>query len=241
MSLSLIRFDMSEYSEAHSVAKLFGSPAGYVGYDDGGLMTDAILKTPHAVLLLDEIEKAHPDIFKTFLQMFDYGMITDSKGHKIDCRQLIVIMTSNAGVADATKPAIGFGNVETVNHDAISEAVNRLFSIEFRNRLDSIVTFNGLNKEMSIMVAEKELADLKSKLAKKDIEVTFTRNCIEKIAEDGTSYEYGARNLQRLINDKIKRQFVKEIIDGSPAEKYVVDVDGNNFSIKRELVKELIL
>lgn len=241
MSLSLIRFDMSEYSEAHSVAKLFGSPAGYVGYDDGGLMTDAILKTPHAVLLLDEIEKAHPDIFKTFLQMFDYGMITDSKGHKVDCRQLIVIMTSNAGVADATKPAIGFGNVETVNHDAISEAVNRLFSIEFRNRLDSIVTFNGLNKEMSIMVAEKELADLKSKLAKKDIEVTFTRNCIEKIAEDGTSYEYGARNLQRLINDKIKRQFVKEIIDGSPAEKYVVDVDGNNFSIKRELVKELIL
>lgn len=231
MSIKLLRFDMSEYSEKHAVSKLIGSPAGYVGYDDGGVLTKALLKTPHCVLLLDEIEKAHPDIFKTFLQMFDYGMITDSKGHKVDCRQAIIIMTSNAGVADAAKPSLGFGNNKDFNTSAVMDAVNRLFPVEFRNRLSSIVTFNGLDENMSILVARKELNVLKEKLNKKGINVEFTEACIKKIAKDGTSYEFGARNLQRLINTEVKKTFVDKIIDGTVSKECIVDVVDDSFSI----------
>ena len=231
LSLKLIRFDMSEYTEAHSVAKLIGSPAGYVGYDDGGLLSSALMKNPHSVLLLDEIEKAHPEVYKMFLQMFDYGMITDNKGRKIDCRNTIIIMTSNAGVADAAKPALGFGNSDKVNTGAVTEAVNRIFPVEFRNRLSAIVTFNGINEDMAILVTKKELNLLSEKLKKKGIEVTFTENCIKKIAKDGVSYEYGARNLQRMIDEKIKKMFVKMILEKTVAPKCTVDVVGDKFNV----------
>lgn len=231
LSLKLIRFDMSEYTEQHSVAKLIGSPAGYVGYEDGGLLTKELLKNPHCVLLLDEIEKAHPDIFKTFLQMFDYGMLTDNKGHKVDCRQILVIMTSNAGVAEASKPAPGFISSSTTNTGAVMDAVNRLFPVEFRNRLSAIVTFNGLDEAMSVLVVKKELNILAEKLAKKNIKVTFSERCIKKIAKEGTSYQYGARNLQRMIDETIKKMFVKEILNGTIEKEGEVDVVDDQYMI----------
>lgn len=237
MDMKLIRFDMSEYAEPHTVAKLIGSPAGYVGYDDGGHLTNALLKDPHSVVLFDEIEKAHPDIYKTFLQIFDYGMISDSKGHKVDCRNAIFIMTSNAGVAAASKPALGFAATERVNTSAVSDAVNQMFSVEFRNRLSAIVMFNGLNDEMARRIAEKELNALAERLKKKGIRVEFTSACIEKVAKDGTSYEYGARKLQRLIDQNIKKMFVNEIINKTVAENCEVDVDGDSFVI-REVIAE---
>lgn len=238
MSLNLLRFDMSEYAEKHTVSKLIGAPSGYVGYEEGGLMTDALLKNPHSVLLLDEIEKAHPDIFKTFLQMFDYGMITDNKGRKVDCRQTIIIMTSNAGVAAASKPALGFGSSSTINTTAVTDEVNRLFPVEFRNRLSAIVTFNGLSEEMSVLVAKKELSELTSKLAAKGVKVSFTDECIKKLAKDGTSYEFGARNLQRMINEKIRNMFVEKIFSGTLAGEYVVDVNDNDYTIEPVTEKE---
>ena len=225
LSLKLLRYDMSEYTESHSVSKLLGTSAGYVGYDDGGRLAKDILQNPHAVLLLDEIEKAHPTIYKVFLQMLDYGMFTDSKGHKIDCRNLIIIMTSNAGVADAAKPAIGFGGSSTVNTDAIDSAIKRTFPVEFRNRLNVIITFNGLTSEMSEKIARKELDVLKTKLTKQGIHIHYTDECVKKIAKEGTSFEYGARNVQRLINNKLKREFVDLIISGEYEKSYIIDVD----------------
>lgn len=238
MSLKLIRFDMSEYSDAHSATKLIGGPPSFVGYDDGGQLTNALIKNPSCVLLLDEIEKAHPDIFKTFLQMFDYGMITDNKGHKVDCRQALIIMTSNAGVDAASKPAIGFGNHDSVNTSAVMDAVNKLFTVEFRNRLSAIVTFNGLNEDMSILVAKKELKALSEKLAKKGIAVTFTEKCIKKLAKEGTSYEFGARNMQRLIDNKIKKMFVEGIINKTITGKCKVDVVNDKYKVIPVKVKE---
>lgn len=231
MSMKLIRFDMSEYADSLTVSKLIGSSAGYVGYEEGGLLTNALLKDPHCVLLLDEIEKAHPDIFKTFLQMFDYGMLTDNKGRKVDCRQAIIIMTSNAGVENASKPALGFLQTDSVNTDAITDAVNKLFRVEFRNRLTGIITFNGLNEEMSVLVVKKELNTLKEKLAKKGIKATFTEACIKKLAKEGTSYEFGARNLQRLIDTEIKKKFVTEIINKTPEKEYIVDVADDKYAL----------
>ncbi len=240
LSLKLVRFDMSEYAEQHSVAKLIGSPAGYVGYEDGGLLTKELLKNPHCVLLLDEIEKAHPDIFKTFLQMFDYGMLTDNKGHKVDCRQVLVIMTSNAGVAEASKPALGFGSRSTTNTGAVMDAVNRMFPVEFRNRLSAIVTFNGLNEAMAVLVAKKELSILTEKLARKNIKVEFSEDCISKIVKEGISYEYGARNLQRMIDTNIKKMFVKEILNGAAAKEYEVDVVDDQYTIIPVFEKETV-
>jgi ATP-dependent Clp protease ATP-binding subunit ClpA len=240
LSLKLIRFDMSEYTEQHSVAKLIGSPAGYVGYEDGGLLTKELLKNPHCVLLLDEVEKAHPDIFKTFLQMFDYGMLTDNKGHKVDCRQTLVIMTSNAGVAEASKPALGFGSSNTVNVSAVTDAVNRMFPVEFRNRLSAIVTFNGLDEAMAVLVTKKELDILSEKLAKKNIKVNFSEECIKKIAKEGTSFEYGARNLQRMIDEKIKKMFVKEILSGTAVKECDLKVIEDQYVIVPVLEKETI-
>ncbi len=240
LSLKLIRFDMSEYTEQHSVAKLIGSPAGYVGYEDGGLLTKELLKNPHCVLLLDEVEKAHPDIFKTFLQMFDYGMLTDNKGHKVDCRQTLVIMTSNAGVAEASKPALGFGSSNTVNVSAVTDAVNRMFPVEFRNRLSAIVTFNGLDEGMAVLVTKKELDILSEKLAKKNIKVNFSEECIKKIAKEGTSFEYGARNLQRMIDEKIKKMFVKEILSGTAVKECDLKVIEDQYVIVPVLEKETI-
>jgi len=232
MDMTLLRFDMSEYAESHTVSKLIGSPAGYVGHEDGGLLTNALIKTPHCVLLLDEIEKAHSSIFKTFLQMFDYGMLTDNKGRKVDCRNAVIIMTSNAGASDITKPALGFAkNPDMINHSAVEDAVKRLFSTEFRNRLSGIITFNGLDNEMSTLIAKKELKDLTEKLEEQNVEVTFTEACVNQVAELGTSPDFGARELKRVVDNNIKKLFVKEIINKTAPEVCIVDYQDGKFKI----------
>lgn len=214
LGIGLIRFDMSEYAEKHTVAKLIGSPAGYVGYEDGGLLTDAIRKQPHAVLLLDEIEKAHPDIFNILLQVMDYATLSDSQGRKADFRNVILIMTSNAGAAMATKNAMGFGIGSRVNSGAILEAVKHTFQPEFRNRLTKIVVFNGMDDAMATEITQKKLRELKEQLEKRKIILTITDAAIEWIKQAGITKEYGAREIDRTINDKVKPLLVNEILYG---------------------------
>jgi len=188
LGVELIRFDMSEYAEKHAAAKLIGSPPGYVGYEEGGLLTDAIRKTPHCVLLLDEIEKAHEDILSVLLQVMDYATLTDNKGRKADFRNVIIIMTSNAGARNIGKKLIGFGDRE-VKGEAIMEEVKKFFTPEFRNRLDKIIVFNSMNEEMAMNIAKKQLNDFKIKLAVKNIEIEFTEECAKHLVKIGTSEE----------------------------------------------------
>lgn len=214
LGLDLVRFDMSEYGEKHSAAKLIGSPPGYVGYEEGGLLTDSIRKKPHCILLLDEIEKAHEDILNVLLQVMDYATLTDNKGRKADFRNVIIIMTSNAGAKNIGKRLIGFGDRE-IQGEAIMEEVKKFFTPEFRNRLDKIVVFNGMNSEMAKEVAVKKLNDFKDKLASKNIDITFSDECSNYVAEIGTSKEFGAREIIRVIDSKIKPLFIDEILFGS--------------------------
>lgn len=213
LGVELIRFDMSEYAEKHAASKLIGSPPGYVGYEEGGLLTDAIRKTPHCVLLLDEIEKAHQDILNVLLQVMDYATLTDNKGRKADFRNTIIIMTSNAGARDIGKKLIGFGERE-IQGEAIMDEVKKFFSPEFRNRLDKIVVFNKINDEMAMEVSRKQLNDFKEKLNSKDIKVNFTDKCVKFVAKIGTSQEFGAREISRVIGSKIKPLLVDEILFG---------------------------
>ena len=213
LGIELVRFDMSEYSEKHSAAKLIGSPPGYVGYEEGGLLTDAIRKTPHCVLLLDEIEKAHEDIVNVLLQVMDYAVLTDNKGRKADFKNVIIIMTSNAGAKNVGKKLIGFGNRE-IQGEAIMEEVKKYFAPEFRNRLDKIVVFNHMNDKMAKDIAEKQLENFAYKLKKKNINIEFTQDTIDAVAEKGTSYEFGARQVNRIIASEIKPLFIDEILFG---------------------------
>ena len=214
LGLELVRFDMSEYGEKHSAAKLIGSPPGYVGYEEGGLLTDSIRKKPHCVLLLDEIEKAHEDILNVLLQVMDYATLTDNKGRKADFRNVIIIMTSNAGAKNIGKRLIGFGDRE-IQGEAIMEEVKKFFTPEFRNRLDKIIVFNGMNSEMAKQVAIKKLNDFKDKLISKNIEIIFSEECSDYVAKAGTSKEFGAREILRIIDSKIKPLFIDEILFGS--------------------------
>ena len=233
LGLDLVRFDMSEYGEKHSAAKLIGSPPGYVGYEEGGLLTDSIRKKPHCILLLDEVEKAHEDILNVLLQVMDYATLTDNKGRKADFRNVILIMTSNAGAKNIGKRLIGFGDRE-VQGEAIMEEVKKFFTPEFRNRLDKIVVFNSMTSEMAKEVAVKKLNDFKDKLAAKNIEMVFSEECSNYVAEIGTSKEFGAREIIRVIDSKIKPLFVDEILFGSLVNggKCRVDVIHNGFEIE---------
>lgn len=213
LEVELIRFDMSEYVEKHTVAKLIGAPAGYVGYEEGGLLTDAVNKNPHCILLLDEIEKAHPDIFNILLQVMDYATLTDSKGRKTDFRNVILIMTSNAGASNIGKNLIGFGG-RSITRDAIKEAVKNKFTPEFRNRLSKIVYFNSLNKEMATKIVKKQINLLQNKLDNKNITLKASKECINYIVEKGVSEEYGAREIIRVIDKEIKNILVDEILFG---------------------------
>ena len=213
LNIELVRFDMSEYVEKHTVAKLIGAPAGYVGYEEGGLLTDAIKKNPHCVLLLDEIEKAHNDIFNILLQVMDYATLTDNQGKKTDFRNVILIMTSNAGASKVGKGLIGFGE-RRVSKDGITDEVKRVFTPEFRNRLSKTVIFNSLDKKMTTKIVEKEFKLLSEKLASKGIELLPSKSCIAFIEEKGTSEEYGAREISRVINREIKSLLVDEILFG---------------------------
>jgi len=225
LGVAMHRFDMSEYQEKHTVARLIGSPPGYVGYEEGGLLTDAIRKTPHAVLLLDEIEKAHQDVFNVLLQVMDYATLTDNTGRKADFRNVIIIMTSNAGARDLGKAMIGFGS-QRVGESAVRDAVDRAFAPEFRNRLDKIVTFNALDEGIVLQIVDKEIRFFAAQLSDKNVEIEVTEACRKWIAGEGFSDEFGARNIARLVQDKVKSFFVDEVLFGKLADggKAVADI-----------------
>jgi ATP-dependent Clp protease ATP-binding subunit ClpA len=233
MGIELHRFDMSEYQEKHTVARLIGAPPGYVGYEEGGLLTDAIRKTPHCVLLLDEIEKAHPDIFNTLLQVMDYATLTDNNGKKADFRNVIVIMTSNAGAREIGKTQLGFGE-SCASGDALTSAVDRFFSPEFRNRLDAIVTFNNLDEENIERIVNNNIAEFTAQLAAKDIEFVVDDQCIKWLAKKGYSTEFGARQIARLVEDKVKSFFIDEVLFGklSKGGKATALIENDEITIK---------
>jgi ATP-dependent Clp protease ATP-binding subunit ClpA len=213
LGVAMHRFDMSEYQEKHTVSRLIGSPPGYVGFEEGGLLTDAVRKQPHAVVLLDEIEKAHSDIFNILLQIMDYATLTDNQGRKADFRNVILIMTSNAGAREIGKPLIGFGE-QSVSDAAIGEAVEKTFTPEFRNRLDAVVRFNHLSKDVMESIVRKELDDVRSRLADKKVSLEVTDAAVAFIAETGYSAEFGARNVVRIIEDLVTTPLVDMVLFG---------------------------
>lgn len=213
LGIRLIRFDMSEYEEKHAVAKLIGAPAGYVGYEEGGLLTEAIRRHPHAVLLLDEIEKAHPDIYHILLQVMDHATLTDNQGRKADFRNVIIIMTSNAGASRIGKPGIGFLG-QDVTSDVVLEEVRRIFQPEFRNRLNKIVTFHSISEKMAEQIIDKKLGELCEKLLRKRVKLTADADARALLKQKGVSAEYGARQIERIIQNEIKPLFADEILFG---------------------------
>ena len=214
LGVQFIRFDMSEYMEKHAVARLIGAPPGYVGFDQGGQLTDAIRKHPYSVLLLDEIEKAHPDIFSILLQVMDYATLTDNNGKKADFRNVILIMTSNAGAKEMDMGAIGFGDRKAAARAKGPEAIKKLFNPEFRNRLDAIVTFNPLTPAVMKKVVEKFIADLACQLAAKKVKIEFGRSVYDWLSEKGYDDKFGARPLSRLIQTEIKDALAEELLFG---------------------------
>ena len=212
LGIELIRFDMSEYMERHAVSRLIGAPPGYVGFDQGGLLTEAISKKPHAVLLLDEIEKAHPDVFNVLLQVMDHGTLTDNNGRKADFRNIIIVMTTNAGAETMNKATIGFTNSREQGDEMAD--IKRLFTPEFRNRLDATVSFRALDQEIILRVVDKFLLQLESQLTEKKVEVTFTDGLRKHLAKNGFDPLMGARPMQRLIQDTIRRALADELLFG---------------------------
>ncbi len=212
LGIELIRFDMSEYMERHTVSRLVGAPPGYVGYDKGGLLTEAIAKTPHAVLLLDEIEKAHPDVFNVLLQIMDHGTLTDNNGKKSDFRHVVLIMTSNVGAADLARKPVGFGNRTAKGRDDV--AFKNTFSPEFRNRLDARIAFDPLPRDVIEMVVDKNMVELRSQLEEREVTIELTERARKHLAEKGYDEENGARPLARLIQDEVKRPLSSEVLFG---------------------------
>jgi ATP-dependent Clp protease ATP-binding subunit ClpA len=238
MGVDLIRFDMSEYMERHAVSRLIGAPPGYVGFDQGGLLTEAITKKPHAVLLLDEIEKAHPDIFNVLLQVMDHGTLTDNNGRKADFRNVIIIMTTNAGAETMNKATIGFTNPRQAG-DEMGD-IKRLFTPEFRNRLDAIVNFKALDEQVILRVVDKFLLQLETQLAEKKVEVTFTDKLRKHLAKKGFDPLMGARPMQRLIQDTIRRALADELLFGRLTEggRLTVELDDRDES-KTEVLLDI--
>lgn len=214
LGIALQRFDMSEYTEKHTVAKLIGSPAGYVGYEDGGLLTDALRKTPNCVLLLDEIEKAHPDIFNILLQVMDYAVLTDNKGRKADCRHVILLLTSNAGAQYARQAAVGFTGQTSVG-EAMLKQVKKTFKPEFLNRLTATVVFHDMDQDMAARVLNKKLAEVKEKLAKKKVTLELTAEAYDWLLRKGFTPEYGGREIDRVLTAYLKPLLMKELLFGS--------------------------
>jgi ATP-dependent Clp protease ATP-binding subunit ClpA len=212
LGIELIRFDMSEYMERHTVSRLIGAPPGYVGYDEGGLLTDAVLKTPHAVLLLDEIEKAHPDVFNLLLQVMDHGRLTDTNGRKVDFRNIILVMTSNVGAQEASRSSMGFTRQDH-SSDAM-EVLKRTFSPEFRNRLDAVIQFNALASRFIRNVADKFIIQLEAQLEEKKVSLIVEDSARDWLAEEGYDEKLGARPMARLIQEKIKKPLAEEVLFG---------------------------
>ena len=229
LGIELIRFDMSEYTEKHTVAKLIGSPAGYVGYEDGGLLTDAIRKSPNAVLLLDEIEKAHQDIYNILLQVMDYARLTDNKGRKADFRNVILIMTSNAGAQFAGQ-TIGF-NHNVSRGEAMMKQVKRVFKPEFINRLSGTVVFHDMDKQMATLILKKKLRELETKLEAKHVKMTLTEDAFDHLLKEGYTQEYGAREMDRVISQQLKPLLMREILFGNLKQGGTVTVDVKDGSL----------
>lgn len=213
LDFPLLRFDMSEYQEKHSVSRFIGSPPGYVGFEEGGILTKSLRKNPYSVVLFDEIEKAHQDIYNVLLQVMDYGILTDNQGKQADFRNAIIIFTSNAGSKDVEKNYIGFGK-SSYGNEAMLDAVKTTFSPEFRNRLDGVIAFNGLNLELINAIVAKELKEIEKTLQEKHIELKVSKSCIEYLAKESYSEEYGARNVKRIIEEKITSVLVDEVLFG---------------------------
>jgi ATP-dependent Clp protease ATP-binding subunit ClpA len=222
MGVELIRFDMSEYMERHTVSRLIGAPPGYVGFDQGGLLTDAINQHPHCVLLLDEIEKAHPDLFNILLQVMDYGKLTDHNGRSVDFRNVILCMTTNAGAADLAKAPIGFEREVRMDDDL--EAINRMFTPEFRNRLDAVIRFNSLTPGVMHRVVDKFVIELEGQLAERQVIVEVSDAARDWLARKGFDKLYGARPLARIIQEHVKKPMAEELLFGRLAKGGVVVV-----------------
>lgn len=225
LGIHFLRFDMSEYMEKHTVSRLIGAPPGYVGFDQGGLLTDNIRKHPHAVLLLDEIEKAHPDIFSILLQVMDYATLTDNNGKKADFRNVIIIMTSNVGAKEIEDTPIGFGNRNYEYKNRGLSSIQKLFSPEFRNRLNAIINFNHLNQEIIISIVDKFINEIKDLLKNKKIELYISDNAKKYLAQKGYDKHFGARPMKRLIEDEITNKLTDEILFGKIKNGGVVKVD----------------
>ncbi|MBH0041994.1 ATP-dependent Clp protease ATP-binding subunit ClpA [Pseudoalteromonas sp. SWXJZ10B] len=222
MGVEFIRFDMSEYVERHAISRLIGAPPGYVGFEQGGLLTEAVIKNPHAVVLLDEIEKAHPDIYNILLQVMDHGTLTDNNGRKADFRNVVVVMTTNAGVQETTRKSIGFTEQDHT-HDAMGE-INKVFSPEFRNRLDNIIWFNHLERDVILMVVDKFIVELQSQLDKKSVNLELTSKAREWLADKGYDKAMGARPMARVIQEELKKQLANEILFGELVDGGTVKV-----------------
>lgn len=233
LGVELVRFDMSEYTEKHTVAKLIGSPAGYVGYDDGGLLTDAIRKSPNCVLLLDEIEKAHSDIYNILLQIMDYASLTDNKGQKSDFRHVILIMTSNAGAQYAHQATVGFNGASAGS--AMLTAVKKTFKPEFINRLSATVLFNDINEQMASLILQKKLGELSDRLKAKNITLNLTEASIKELLDKGFSPQYGAREIDRVLNASLTPLLMREILFGKLKKggEAMVDFDGKELTVKK--------
>jgi ATP-dependent Clp protease ATP-binding subunit ClpA len=233
LGVEFIRFDMSEYAEPHTVSRLIGAPPGYVGFDQGGLLTEAIMRTPHAVLVLDEIEKAHPNLFNLLLQVMDNATLTDNNGKKADFRNVILIMTTNAGARELSSGGVGFRNASDTKGNA-KGAIERTFTPEFRNRLDAWVPFKALDIEIIKSIVDKFINELNGQLAEKRVLVKLDETAREWLANHGFDARYGARPMSRLIHEKIKQPLANEILFGRLAEggSVVVTADGDELKLE---------
>jgi ATP-dependent Clp protease ATP-binding subunit ClpA len=241
LGIELVRFDMSEYMESHSVSRLIGAPPGYVGFDQGGLLTEKIVKTPHCVLLLDEVEKAHPDIFNILLQVMDRGVLTDTNGREANFKNVILVMTTNAGAAQASRRTIGFTKQDH-STDAM-EVIRKGFTPEFRNRLDAIVQFQALGMEHVLRVVDKFLIELETQLHEKDVSLTTTPAARDWLAQHGFDPLMGARPMARLIQDRIKRPLADELLFGKliGGGRVTVDVKDDELVVESQPEPERLL
>ena len=226
---------MSEYSEKHSVAKLIGSPAGYVGYDDGGILTETIRKNPYCVLLLDEIEKAHEDIYNLLLQVMDYAVISDNKGRKVDFRNTVLIMTSNAGARYAHKASVGYERKVNAG-TAMAKEVKKVFAPEFLNRLSSVVVFNDMDEKMAAMILDDKINRLESRLQARGIKLVIETEAYSRLLSEGFSPEYGAREIERVLNSRLTPMLMREILFGDHKEGFtaIVTATGNGYDLRTE-------
>ena len=235
MGISFVRFDMSEYSEKHTVSRLIGAPPGYVGFDQAGLLTEALIKNPHSVILLDEIEKAHSDIWNILLQVMDHGTLTDNNGRKADFRNVMIIMTTNAGAAELSKTTMGFTTSTQLGDEMVE--IKRQFTPEFRNRLDSIISFASLDREIIMRVVDKFLMQLEEQLQEKKVEASFTQALKDHLAKKGFDPLMGARPMARLIQDTIRTALADQLLFGKLASGGKVTVESGPLMGGRTVAK----